>query len=111
LGAGPAGALAPVRAPALADRPLVFGAEAELPVAALQALDQATQRLRAARDLAQKANFTAATRLGNRHRQPPERLARRLGRADSMKVRASRRRSLQPRAQCYDVNGSPSPRT
>jgi hypothetical protein len=46
-------------------------AEAELPVAALQALDQAAQRLRAARDLAQKADFTAATRLGDRHRRGP----------------------------------------
>ena len=46
-------------------------AEAELPVAALQARDQAMQRLRAARDLAQKADFTAAARLGDRHRRGP----------------------------------------
>jgi hypothetical protein len=55
--------------PALADRPLVFGAEAELPVAALLALDETMQRLRRARDLAQKANVTAAASFGDRHRR------------------------------------------
>ena len=48
-----------------------FVAEAELPMAALQALDQTMQRLRRARDLAQKADFTAAARLGDRHRRHP----------------------------------------
>jgi hypothetical protein len=42
-----------------------FIAEAELPVAALQALDETMQRLRRARDLAQKANFTAAASFGD----------------------------------------------
>ena len=48
-----------------------FVAEAELPVPALQPLDQAIQRLRGARDLAQEADFTAAARLGDRHRRFP----------------------------------------
>jgi len=46
-----------------------FVTEAELPMAALQPLDEPTQRLRGARDLAQKTHFAAAARLGGRHRR------------------------------------------
>ena len=48
-----------------------FVTEAELSMAALQPLDEPMQRLRGARDLAQEANLTAATRLGDRHRRHP----------------------------------------
>jgi hypothetical protein len=46
-----------------------FVAEVEPPVAVLQAPDQAVQRLRTARDLAQEAHFAAAASLGDRHRR------------------------------------------
>ena len=48
-----------------------FVTKAELSMAALQPLNQAMQRLRCARDLAQEADLAAAVRLGERHRGGP----------------------------------------
>jgi hypothetical protein len=55
---------------AVAARP-GFVAKAEPSMPPLQPLNQATQRLRAARNLAQEADFAGAARLGDRHRGGP----------------------------------------